>query len=290
MPPALSIDTPALFSDNRPKGGKVNRTTNKALLALLLMLAVASLRCPSKATVAGRPDMPKPDFIVAADGSTDYEEIGEALDEAQAGDVILIKPGIYEEAIEIDEDAGPFTLIGENPARTVIDADGEYAAITLKSDGNRVSGLTIKGGESHGIYIPGGKQKIDYCLIIDNGDRGIYVSTMAGGGSADIDHCTVADNKVSGIYCTNEDDKTTITNCIFADNHRSLVYDGDGLNLVVKNSCVRSADAESDEAPAGSDNIRKDPQFKDQENGNYKLKPGSPCEKAAKDGSNMGCF
>jgi len=268
----------------------MNRKMDRLLLIPALLLAVLSLRCPSKATVAGRPPLPKADFVVAQDGSTDYEEIGEALDEAQAGDVILIKPGIYEEDIEIDEDAGPFTLVGENPARTVIDADGEYAAITLKSDGNRVSGLTIKGGESHGIYIPGGKQKIDYCLIIDNGDRGIYISTMAGGGSADIDHCTVADNKVSGIYCTNEDDKTTITNCIFADNNRSLVYDGDGLNLVVKNSCVRSADADSDEAPAGSDNIRKDPKFKDQENGNYRLKPGSPCENAAKDGSNMGCF
>jgi hypothetical protein len=269
----------------------MNRTIDRLLLIPALLLAVASLRCPSKATVVtGRPELPKADITVADDGSGDYETIGDALDEASEDDVILIKPGVYKEDIEIDEDAGPFTLVGEDPATTVIDADGEYATLTLKSSGNHISGLTLKGGESHGLYIPGGKQKIDYCLIIDNGDRGIYISTMSGGGSADINHCTIADNKVSAIYCADKDDKTTISNCIFADNKRSLVYDGDGLNLVVEYSCLSSTDNDSDEAKSGSNNIDKDPKFKAHEDGDYKLKPGSPCMKAAKDGSNMGCF
>jgi hypothetical protein len=227
---------------------------------------------------------------VAQDGSTDYEEIGDALDEAEAGDVILIKPGVYNEEIEIDEDAGPFTLVGENPATTVIDADSEYAALTLKSSGNHISGLTIKGGESHGIYIPGGRQKIDYCLIIDNGDRGIYISTMSGGGSADINHCTIAGNKVSSIYCANRSDKTTISNSILTSDNRDLAWDGDGLNLVVNNSCLFSHDEGSDVVVSGTKDIRKDPKFKDPENGDYRLKPGSPCLKAASDGSNQGCF
>ena len=268
----------------------MNRTIDRLLLIPALLLAVASLRCPSKATVMNRPELPKADLVVAQDGSTDYETIGDALDDAEADDVILIKPGVYEEDIEIDEDAGPFTLVGEDPATTVIDADGEYAALTLKSSGNHISGLTIKGGESHGIYIPGGKQKIDYCLIVGNGDRGIYISTMSGGGSADINHCTIADNKVSGIYCANKDSVTTVTNSILAQNQQSLKYDGDGLNLVVKYTCLSSTDEDSDQAKSGSDNIDKDPKFNAHEDGNYKLKPGSPCLKAAKDGSNMGCF
>lgn len=271
-------------------GRETRLTTDRLLLIPALLLAVASLRCPSKATVAALPELPKADITVADDGSGDYETIGDALDDAEANDVILIKPGVYKENIEIDEDAGPFTLVGEDPATTVIDADGEYAALTLKSSGNHISSLTLKGGESHGLYIPGGKQKIDHCLIVDNGDRGIYISTMSGGGSAAIDHCTIADNKVSAIYCANKDDKTTVSNCIFADNKRSLIYDGDGLNLVVKYSCLSSTDEDSDQAKSGSNNISKDPKFKDHEDGNYKLKPGSPCMKAAKDGSNMGCF
>ncbi len=269
----------------------MNRMIDRLLLIPALLLAVATLRCPSKATViTGRPALPAADLVVAQDGSTGYETIGDALDDAEANDVILVKPGIYKEDIEIEGDAGPFTLVGEDPATTVIDADSEYAALTLKSSGNHISGLTIRGGESHGIYIPGGKQKIDYCLVVDNGDRGIYISTMSGGGSADIDHCTIADNKTSAIYCANKDDKTTITSSILAHNKRSLIYDGDGLNLVVNHSCLSSTDTDSDEPKSGSDNFRKDPNFKDSENGDYKLKPGSPCLKAAKDGSNMGCF
>jgi len=268
----------------------MTRTVERVSFIALLLLAIVTLQCATGVKTASRPPLPKADLVVAPDGSTDYETIGDALDDAEADDVILIKPGIYKEEVEIDEDAGPFTLVGEDPATTVIDADGEYAALTLKSSGNHISGLTIKGGESHGLYIPGGRQKIDYCLIIGNGDRGIYISTMSGGGSADIDHCTVADNKVSAIYCTNTDSVTTVSNSILADNKRSLVYEGDGLNVVVSNSCVYSPDSASDSAPAGSNNTRKDPKFKDPDKGDYRLKKDSPCVKAAADGSNQGCF
>ena len=267
----------------------MNRTIERVSLVALLLLAVAALQCVSTKTI-GRPALPKPDFVVAQDGTTDYETIGDALDDAEAGNVILVKPGVYKEAIEIDTGEGPFTIVGQNPAKTILDADSEYAAITLKSDGNRVSGLTIRGGESHGIYIPGGRQKIDYCLVTGNGDRGIYISTLDGGGSADIDHCTIADNKVSSIYCADRNDKTTINNSILTSKNRDLAWDSDGLNLVVNNSCLFSPDEGSDVAVSGSHDVRKDPKFKDPDSGDYRLKVGSPCLKTASDGSNQGCF
>jgi hypothetical protein len=46
----------------------------------------------------------------------------------------------------------------------------------------------------------------------------------------------------------------------------------------------------SDMSPSGSNNIRKDPKYRDPDNGDHTLKSGSPCLKAAADGSNMGCF
>jgi len=267
----------------------MNRTSERLTLAALLLAVIATLQCAPAKTV-GRPALPQPDFVVAQDGSTDYQAIGDALDEAQAGDVILIRPGLYEETIEIEEDEGPFTLVGEDPATTVLDADSEYAAITLRSNGNRIAGLTITGGESHGIYIPGGRLNLDYCLIVDNGDRGIYISTMSGSGSADINHCTTAGNDVSSIYCANRSDKTTISNSILTSKNRNLAWDGDGLNLVVNYSCLFSTDKASDVAVSGSNNIRRDPKYNDPDKGDYSLKPKSPCVKTASDGSNMGCF
>ena len=267
----------------------MNRTIERLSLVALLLLAVAALQCVSTKTI-GRPALPKPDFVVAQDGSTDYETIGDALDDAEAGNVILVKPGVYKEVIEIDTGEGPFTIVGQNPAKTILDADSEYAAITLKSDGNRVSGLTIRGGESHGIYIPGGRQKIDYCLITDNGDRGVYISTLEGGGSADINHCTIAGNKVSSIYCANRNDKTTISNSILTSKNRDLAWDDDGLNLVLNNCCLFSPDEGSDVAVSGSHDVRKDPKFKDPDSSDYRLKAGSPCLKASSYGSNQGGF
>ena len=82
----------------------MNRTIERVSLVALLLLAVAALQCVSTKTI-GRPALPKPDFVVAQDGSTDYETIGDALDDAEPDNVILVKPGVYEEAIEIAKDA-----------------------------------------------------------------------------------------------------------------------------------------------------------------------------------------
>jgi len=268
----------------------MNRTTERLLLAVLLLFAVASLRCPSKATVAGRPAMPEPDFVVARDGSTDYETIGDAIDEAEDGDVILVKPGTYEEEVEFDSEQKNISLIGSGPDKTVIDADGEYATVTLRGSGHRVSGFTIRGGESHGVYVPDGKHKVEYCLIVENGDRGIYLSTMSGRGRAKIDHCTIADNEVSGIYSVEDDDETAITNCIIAFNGRGIVTDKEEGGIKVTGSCVSNERENFDRVSEGTSNITGDPEFKDREGGDYGLRSGSPCQKAAADGSNMGCF
>ena len=74
----------------------MNRTIERLTLVALLLLAIATLQCATTTKAVGRPPLPQPDFVVAQDGSTDYETIGDALDEAEAGDVILVKPGVYE--------------------------------------------------------------------------------------------------------------------------------------------------------------------------------------------------
>jgi hypothetical protein len=269
---------------------KVNRKTNRILLALLLLLAVASLRCPSKSTVSGRAATPEPDFIVAPDGSTDYETIGDALDEAEDGDVILVRPGTYEEEVEFESDQQNIALLGSGPDKTTIDADGGYAAVTLRGNGHRISGFTLRGAESHGVYIPDGKHKVEYCLVVENGDRGIYLSTMSGRGRADIDHCTIADNEVSGIYSVDDDDETAISNSIVAFNGRGIVTDEDEGGIEVTYSCFSNENENFDRVSEGTNNITDDPQFRDRDGGDYRLESGSPCQKAAADGSNMGCF
>jgi len=183
-----------------------------------MLLSVLFSGCATKEIV--RP--PAGATIVAQDGSGDYCSITEAVKHAQTGATIYIKPGTYHEAVELE--AVAVNLLGSGPDRTIIDADSQYAAITLASDGNRISGLTLTGASWHGIYVKDGHQIIENCLIFGNNDRGIYISNQFGNGTAEINHCTIVANEVSGIYVIQDTSATAITNCIIFGNNDRGIY------------------------------------------------------------------
>ena len=72
-------------------------------------------------------DAPKPDAIVAADGSGDFASVQEAISKAPMktgkGDprwVILVKPGTYRERIHVQRERGNVLVMGEDAAATTI--------------------------------------------------------------------------------------------------------------------------------------------------------------------------
>lgn len=259
-----------------------------APLALLtaVVLCLAGLQCARQTTVVPT----QADIIVDAEGSTDYETISDALEDADDGNVILVKPGTYEEEVEFASEQRNITLLGFGPEETVIDADGEYAGVTLRGDGHRVSGFTVRGAESHGVYVPDGKHEVDYCLIVENGDRGVFLSTMSGRGRARINHCTIVGNEISGVYSVKDDEETAISDCIVAFNGRGIVSDEDEGGMEVTDNCVFNEGEDFDRVTEGEGNITEDPEFEGREAGNYRLAKGSPCLGAASGAKNMGCF
>ena len=56
-----------------------------------------------------------------------------ALDSARDRDTIFVMPGEYREVVKVTK-LRHLTLLGADPATTVIDAGGEYAAIELRTD------------------------------------------------------------------------------------------------------------------------------------------------------------
>uniref|UniRef100_A0A7C4CBJ1 Right handed beta helix domain-containing protein n=1 Tax=candidate division WOR-3 bacterium TaxID=2052148 RepID=A0A7C4CBJ1_UNCW3 len=255
-------------------------------LVLTALTAVLFCGCPSRPGV-------KPvtaDKVVAKSGRADYRTIQAALAAARDGDVILVRPGTYREEVKLPENRKGIELVGAGPDKTVIDAGGGYAAVRFNGDRHRVSGFTLRGGSSHGAYVPGGKHRIERCLITGNGDRGVYLSTMSGDGRAVIDHCTIVANRVSGIYDGNEGPGTRVTNSIIADNGRGIAIDGEpDKTIEVRYCCLKNTSTSNDEF-AGEGNIRKDPQFVNPAKGDFRLGPSSPCRGAAADGSDMGCY
>jgi hypothetical protein len=228
-------------------------------------------------------------LVVAQDSGATFQTISAALDSARDGDTVFVMPGEYREVVKIVK-LRHITLLGADPATTVIDAGDEYAAIELRTDSNRVSGFTVRGADSHGLWVRDGQQFIDHCLIIGNGDRGIYLSSMAGRAYATITHCTVADNGEVGIHAARDDSSTVITDCVIAFNPRGIVTDQPEGRIVVRRNCMFGNGADFDRVVPGDSNLAKDPQFIDRPNGDFRLKKGSPCIGAGSGGTNLGAF
>lgn len=257
----------------------------RAFVLSVPLLALLLTGCPSRPTVT---PAPSPDIVVAQDGSGDYEEIMAAINAADPGDVILVKPGTYEEEVTIDKDR--ITLLGSGPDKTVIDADGEYAALSLSGDGCHIEGFEMTGGESHGVYVKDGHHTIRRCLVRGNDDRGIYLSSMFGDGSAVIEFCTIVDNDVSGIYSIKDHPKTQIRYCIIAGNGRGIVLDQNDGMMTIEYNVVNNDGEDFDRATEGTGNIVGDPRFVDEDDDNYRLKPNSPARNIDKSGNTAGCF
>lgn len=266
--------------------------TKTAAFAVLLC-AMALVNCAKRQEIAQpvtpRPLPPHVDMVVSPDSGARFSTIQSAVDSAREGDTILVMPGEYRGPVKLTA-ARRLTLFGADPATTVIDATDQYSAVEIRTDSNRVSGFTIRGADSHGIWVRDGLQFIDRCVVCDNGDRGIYLSAMAGYAFAVIDHCTIADNGESGIYAARDDSMTSVMNSIIAFNPRGIVTDRNcGLIRATRNF-VFNAGADFDRVTPGAFNIRGNPRFVDHENRDYRLRRKSPCLSAGSDGSSVGVY
>lgn len=93
------------------------------------MRAILLLAClAAGATLAA--DAPKPDAIVATDGTGDYTSVQEAISRAPMRTgrndprwVILVKPGTYRERIHVQRERGNILVRGEEAATTIITYD-----------------------------------------------------------------------------------------------------------------------------------------------------------------------
>ena len=229
-------------------------------------------------------------FHVAATGGSDLNDglswasakqtIQSALDDALAGDTVLVSNGIYgaisvpSEVDVIGVDGAPTTIIGSLPTGV----RGVYLA-----SNSTLSGVTVTGAvvdvDGAGIYAESGTQ-IRRCIIRNNTTSqdggGVYGGSLVncllagnsaanGGGAANasLNHCTVAGNlgSVSG---------GGTKDCVLFNSivHRNVP--GDWIGGSATYSCALPL-------PAGAGNIDGDPAFVDMPNGNFRLAYESPC-------------
>jgi hypothetical protein len=128
------------------------------------------------------------------DESADAHSLTQGLAAAQAGDVLLLEPGVYspthtKEVLPVRIPAN-VTVEGVDQDACIVDGDGQFEpsfnpirpemSVVVLEDGASVSGVTVTNGGGHGIGVPlGASVVIRNCTVSRHGDHGMYLSGMA---------------------------------------------------------------------------------------------------------------
>jgi parallel beta-helix repeat protein len=128
----------------------------------------------------------------------DFSRVGAAIKAAQAGDRILVQPGLYREGLIIDK---VVEVIGEGPAGAVtIEARGADAVLFTAGSG-RVANLTLRqvGGEGRwfGVDISAGRLLLERCDITS---ESLACVAIHGGVDPVLRGNRIHDGKQSGVY------------------------------------------------------------------------------------------
>ena len=142
-----------------------------------------------------------PDIIVNAGSS-----IQAAINQASAGSVILIKPGIYKEAIRISK--SNITLIGADEAAGVIlENPGEEdngIFVDNNGDGFQLYHITVKNFEENGVLmIRADNFILKHVTAINCGEYGLFPIHCKGGL---IEHCSATGHTDTGVYIGQSED------------------------------------------------------------------------------------
>lgn len=162
-PMDVTRDVPGVGdSDRRSRSMLTTITAATAALVLVLGGALSVVR-PSDPEDVPPAASTEPTFVVAQDGSGTHTSIDDAVAEATAGDVIHVRPGTYEVALEITTDV---TLEGDGPVDEIVLRRQDSGPIIQLTDSDAtLAGFTLTGASSW-LDIDGGSPTLDG-LVMD---------------------------------------------------------------------------------------------------------------------------
>ena len=161
------------------------RRTRRGLLVAVAAMALLVGACSSDdetstGTTTGATDAPATDDTAGGpSGATitvpdDQPTIQDAVDAAEPGDLILISPGTYNEAVDVETEN--LTIRGLDRNEVVL--DGEFTlenGIRVLADGVAVENMTAKNYTTNGFFWTGVTgYRGSYLTAYRNGDYGIY--------------------------------------------------------------------------------------------------------------------
>lgn len=155
------------------------RTLFRVVLLALGVVLVASACGDDDPTEDGQLDVPG-----------EYETIQDAVDEAEAGDLVLIDEGTYNEGVVVQTDE--IVIRGVDRNKVILDGEhgeGMENGIIVFSDGVAVENLTVQNYTGNGVFFSGdygadhflSRYRASYVTALNAGVYGIYARTALNG-------------------------------------------------------------------------------------------------------------
>jgi hypothetical protein len=174
----------------------------------------------------------------------DYQTIQAAVNAAYPGQIILIAPGVYHEAVRVKTPG--ITIRGEDRNQVMLDGNFQLPnGIEIEADNVVVENMTARHYAGNGFYWDGGKDashplsgfRGSYLTAYANGDYGIYAYNFQNG---QFDHSYAAGSPDSGFYIGQCFPCNAIIDDVVSE-WNALGYSGTnaGGNLIIRDSTWR---------------------------------------------------
>ncbi len=201
------------------------------LLLLLLSLALVSFGFEWKGFVSGQSSKV---ITVGVDG--DFGSIQEAINAAEAGDVIFVDAGVYFENVVVNKSV---SLFGEGWESTVVDGGGGGHVVFVEADNVTLSGFTLR-NSGVGPVTPYSGVSLNfsrYCLISNNSivgnEFGVWFSSS--GNNTFFGNVVAHNSGVYGVRLYESGGNNLSCNRVFGNGYGVYLYANSDGNVVKGN-------------------------------------------------------
>jgi hypothetical protein len=219
-------------------------TTARRLLALLLacVLVLAAACGGDDDTSSDDPEGGGPGDAASVEDALrvpdDYDTIQAAVDVAEAGDLILVAPGVYEEAVNVETDE--LTIRGLDRNEVILDGgfEKDNGIRVVGANGVAIENMTARNYTNNGFFWTGVEgYRGSYLTTYRIGDYGVYAFDSTSGL---LEHSYASGSPDAGVYIGQCYPCDAVIDDVVSE-YNGLGYSGtnSGGNLLIVNSTFR---------------------------------------------------